>query len=311
MTGGSAYGLGGYFLHTTNGGETWENIAPHNLFPRFDQLLFMNEDEFLLRTISGDVLTSQDWNDIHYTDPGPPPSGGLTFENAEVNSIALSASGYLMATARRIGETAYTIRRVKAATSNYEPKGSTELPYYYDDFPAHPEICFRNDFGIVYDIKDQENPLRQYIMLSEDGGVSWESMQLNASGITRNDDLYGAFFLNENKGWLVGREDQGYAMILRTNDGGNSWEKFVVEEAVNFGSVWFVDNNEGYATVNSYDSGDFAKNKLFHTQDGGETWEPVAVSQTIVPMKKVFFLGSNMGFTVGQGADIYRFTLGK
>ena len=93
-------------------------------------------------------------------------------------------------------------------------------------------------------------------MLSEDGGVSWESMQLNASGITRGDDVKGAFFLNENKGWLVGRESQGYAFVLRTNDGGLTWEKSVVEDAYNFGSIWFLDNDEGYATVNAIDVGD-------------------------------------------------------
>lgn len=311
MSGGSAYGLAGYLLHTTNSGDTWENIAPHDLFPRFDQILFMNEDEILMRTITGDVLTSKYWNDITWTEPTQPPTGGLTYGNSEVNSIALSASGYLMATANWIGETEYTIRRAQAATNDYQPEAIIEIPYYYDDFPSHPEIYFRNDLGIVYDIKDQSNPLRQYIMISEDGGVSWESMQLNASGITREDDIEAAFFMDENRGWLVGRENQGYAVVLRTDDGGNTWEKYVVEEAINFGSVWFIDNNEGYATVNAYDNLGFAKNKLFHTQDGGVTWESVDISETIVPMKKVFFKGPNLGFTVGQGAEIYKFTLGK
>lgn len=311
MSGGSAYGLGGYLLHTTDGGDSWDNIAPHNLFPRFDQILVMNEDEFLMRTISGEVLTSKHWNDITWTEPTQPPTGGLTYENAEVNSIALSASGYLMATAKRYDETEYSIRRAQAATDDYQPEGSTAIPYYYDDFPTHPEVYFRNDFGIVYDIKDQNNPLCQYIMISQDGGVSWESMQLNASGITREDDIKAAFFIDESKGWLVGRENQGYAVVLRTDDGGSTWEKFVVEEAINFGSVWFVDNNKGYAAVNAYDNLGYANNKLFHTQDGGVTWEPVDISETIVPMKKVFFKGPNLGFAVGQGADIYRYTVGK
>lgn len=309
MSGGSAYGLGGYLLHTNDGGQSWENIAPHNLFPRFDQILFMNEDEILLRTISGDVLTSKYWNDITWTDPGPPPIGGLTYENAEVNSIALSASGYLMATAKRYDEETYTIRRAQAATNDYQPEARIEIPYYFNDFPTHPEIYFRNDKGIVYDIKDQGNPLRQYIMLSEDGGVTWESIQLNASGITREDEVEGAFFLNENKGWLVGRENQGYAFVLRTNDGGNTWEKFIVEDAHNFGSIWFTDNDEGYATVNVL--GDHSDKKLYHTQDGGVTWEPIDIVQTELAMKKVYFKGPNLGFTVGHGADIYLFTLGK
>ena len=309
MSGGSAYGLGGYMLHTIDGGQSWENIAPHNLFPRFDQILFMNEDEFLMRTITGDVLSSKHWNDITWTDPGPPPSGGLTYENSEVNSFAQSASGYLMATAKRYDEETYTIRRALTAYNDYQPQGRTEIPYYFDDLPTHPEIYFRNDKGIVYDIKDTDSPLKQFIMLSEDGGVTWESIQLNASGITREDEIEGAFFLNENQGWLVGRENQGYALVLRTDDGGYTWEKYIVEDAYNFGSIWFNDNDEGYATVNVI--GDHSDKKLYHTQDGGVTWEPVNIVQTHLAMKKVFFKGSNLGFTVGQGAEIYKFTVGK
>jgi len=237
MSGGSAYGIGGYLLHTSDGGENWENIAPHDLLPRIDQILFLHEGEILMRTMSGHVLTSQHWNDITWTDPLP-PYGGLTYENIEVNSIAISASGFLMSTGNKINESTYSIRRAQAASDDYHPEGVIEIPYHYDDFPTHPKIYFRNDKGIVYDIKDQGNPLRQYIMLSEDGGVTWESMQLNASGITREDEIEGAFFLNENRGWLVGRESQGYAFVLRTDDGGITWEKAVVEEAYNLQDLY-------------------------------------------------------------------------
>ena len=308
ISGGSGYGIGGYLLHTTDGGQSWENIATTDLFIRIDQILFMNEDEILMRTMAGDVLTSKYWDDITWTSSA---SGGLTYENIEVNSIAISASGYLMSTGKRYDETNFSIRRAQAASNDFQPEGVIEIPYYYDDFPTHPEIYFRNDKGIVYDIKDTDNPLRQYIMLSEDGGVTWEAIQLNASGITREDEVKGAFFLNEDKGWLVGRENQGYAFVLRTDDGGQTWVKSVVEDAYNFGSIWFTNNDEGYATVNVINTGDYPEIKLFHTQDGGITWEPIGIVETLLPMKKVFFKGPNLGYTVGQGAEIYKFTLGK
>ena len=309
MTGGTGYGFDGYALHTTDGGASWEKITPTGLEAptTLKKLLFLNENEILVRTITGEVRTSYDWGQILWWEFGPPPIGGLTYEDTEVKSIAISASGYLMATGHRINETSYSIRRALAVSGDFQPEATISIPYYYEDFPAHPKIYFRNDKGVVYDIKDQSNPLRQYIMLSEDGGVSWESLQLNASGITRDDDIYGAFFLDENKGWLVGRESQGYAVVLITDDGGQSWEKVNVEAADNFGSIWMLSNEEGYATVDAMEEG----SKLYHTQDGGHTWEPVDIVTTIMPMKKVFFKGPYLGYVVGQGSDAYRFTVGK
>ncbi len=312
MTGGTGYGFDGYALHTTDGGASWEKISPTGLDAptTLKNLLFLNEDEILVRTIIGEVRTSYDWGQIIWWD-FPPPTGGLTYEDIEVKSIAISASGYLMSTGNRINETNYSIRRAQAVSGDFQPEDVIAIPYYYEDFPAHPEIYFRNDKGIVYDIKDQSNPLRQYIMLSEDGGVSWESLQLNASGITRDDDIYGAFFLDENKGWLVGRESQGFAVVLITEDGGLSWEKINVEAAYNFGSIWMLSNEEGYATVDAYDSGDIGHSKLYHTQDGGHTWMAVELVTTIMPMKKVFFKGPYLGYVVGQGSDVYRFSVSK
>ncbi len=312
MGGGTGYGFGGYLLHTIDGGLSWEIISPTGLESpsTLEQILFLNEDEILVRTFTGRVLTSKHWFDIIWQS-SPPGNGGLTYEDIEVNSIALSTSGYLMSTGHRINETSYSIRRAQAASDDFQPEGSTDIPYYYNDFPAHPEIYFRNDKGIVFDIKDQGNPIRQYIMLSEDGGVSWESLQLNASGVTREDDVYGAFFLDEQKGWLVGRESQGYAMVLITQDGGQNWEKVNVEEAYNFGSIWMLSDEEGYATVNVIDLGDIIHPKLYHTQDGGHTWEPLDITTTMLAMKKVFFRGPYLGYTVGQGSDTYRFSVGK
>ncbi|PLX04697.1 MAG: hypothetical protein C0595_02170, partial [Marinilabiliales bacterium] len=87
--------------------------------------------------------------------------------------------------------------------------------------------------------------------------------------------------------------------------------KINVENAYNFGSIWMLSTEEGYATVDAYDGGDFASNKLYHTQDGGYTWEAEGISENFLRMKKVFFRGPYLGFCVGQGAETYRFTVGK
>jgi|GEM_PF-1557951 len=311
MVGGSGYGIDGYMLHTTNGGRSWTNIAPDNFFVALMQIVFLNNNEILARAFDGKIYSSLTWAPLTYHINNE--EIGYTYDNFDVNSFDITSDGNLIAVGNYYNSENYTIHVARAASGEFKPllNNFTQIPYYYDDMPSAPYVYFRNNKGIVFNLKDQGNPLRQYIMLSDDGGFSWENMTLNASGITRDDDIYGAFFLNEQKGWLVGRESQGYAVVLRTEDGGASWEKFTAEEVYGFGSVWFLSTKEGYATVNAIDMGDEIHVKLYHTLDGGETWDPISLVHTIHPMKKVFFKGPYLGFTVGGGSDTYRFTVAK
>ncbi len=308
MVGGTAYGFGGYMLHSTNGGVDWQTISPTGVLApnTLDNIVFMNEGEILATTISGEVITSVGWSDIKYQTLD---GFEITYKNFEVSDITISNIGNLVAVGNVINEEGYQIMSAKAVTGDYVPSPGINIPYYYSDMPTKPKIYFRNAKGIVYNLKSQSNPLRQYIMLSDNGGLSWEPIQLNASGITRDDDIYGAFFLDENKGWLVGRESQGFACVLKTTDGGQSWEKINVEDAYNFGSIWMLSTEEGYATVNIINTGDIVKTKLYHTQDGGYTWSPINIVHTRLPMKKVFFRGPYLGYTVGGGSDVFKFSV--
>ncbi len=304
-------GFGGYMLHTTDGGTNWEQISPTGIEApnTLEQIVFLNESEILARTKTGRVITSQTWNDIYWQST-PHGDGGSTFEDFDVSSIAINTDGFIVATGNHVGnDKGYSIVTAQAVSFDFEPVNYTEIPYYYNDMPTRPKIYYRNNKGIVYNLKDQGNPLRQYIMLND--GSGWQTMQLNASGITCEDDIYGAFFLDENKGWLVGRESHGFACVLKTTDGGLSWEKINVEDAYNFGSIWILSTEEGYATVNTINTGDNAKTKLYHTQDGGYTWLPIDLVHTRLPIEKVFFRGPYLGYTVGGGSDIFTFSVSK
>ncbi len=309
MSGGNAYGFGGYMLQTNDGGNTWEKISPEEGFiEAFKKIIFINENEILTKTYTGKVYSSGSWHPITYI------SGDEiyeTYENFVVSDVDVGSSGLLIATGHFYNEDHYKIFPADATAGNYPPHTPIEIPYYYDDMPTAPKITIRNTKGVIYNLKDQSNPLRQYIMVSEDGGETWEGKQLNASGITRDDDVYGAFFLTEDIGWMVGREIQGFAFVIKTTDGGNTWEKYNVTDVDSFGSVWFLSTEEGYATVNVMDVGDYASTKLYHTQDGGATWTPVDIVHTRLGMYKVFFHGPYLGYTVGQGANVYRFKVGK
>ncbi len=306
LCGGSGYGLDGYLLHTSNGGQNWDQQSPDDFLFTMKEILYINEGELLIKMFGGTVFSSTDWNKEYgyYDFDG---SYHITFDNHTVNSLAMSSSGDVTAIGRNIMDEKYYI--LTANPADHTPTGITAIPEYYEYTTTSPKVMFTNDKGIIYNIKDQDNALKQYIMISDNGGASWETSELNASGITRDDDILGAFFINETQGWLVGRENQGFAFVLVTDDGGSTWQKVDVEQAYNFGSVHFIDNNEGYATVDAMDYGDNPNCKLFHSTDGGNTWSPITISTSILPMKKVAFIGPYLGYAVGQGSDTYRFSI--
>ena len=100
---------------------------------------------------------------------------------------------------------------------------------------------------------------RGHILVSEDQGQSWRQ-----ANVPTQATLTGVFFHDKNLGWAVGHD----AIILRTNDGGESWERlyYAPEEERPFLDVWFSDAKNGMA-IGAY-------GLFLRTSDGGDTWSP-------------------------------------
>ena len=98
---------------------------------------------------------------------------------------------------------------------------------------------------------------RGHILLSENQGQSWRQ-----ANVPTQATLTGVFFHDKNLGWAVGHD----AIILRTKDGGQNWERlyYAPEQERPFLDVWFRDAENGFA-IGAY--------ALFlMTADGGDTW---------------------------------------
>ena len=104
---------------------------------------------------------------------------------------------------------------------------------------------------------------RGHILTSTDKGSSWQQV----SAPTRA-TLTAVHFHDRDLGWVVGHD----AAILRTSDGGSSWEivNWAPEEESPLLDVWFSDADNGFA-VGAYGS-------FYRTSDGGATWsfEPIS-----------------------------------
>jgi photosystem II stability/assembly factor-like uncharacterized protein len=89
----------------------------------------------------------------------------------------------------------------------------------------------------------------------------WEAQQ---SGVT--DDLHAVFFLNGLTGWAAGANNT----ILKTTDGGKTWQRLPLERqerGPRFLEVAFVSPTEGWART---------RGLLLFTADGGESWQPTS-----------------------------------
>lgn len=132
------------------------------------------------------------------------------------------------------------------------------------------------------------------VYLTEDGGQSWKKV------LSKDVFLYDIHFLNEKEGWIIGdavfhyadgeveqvaetasrinclfflNEELGWAggtQLLRTKDGGNSWESLHQvawwdELMHGFFDLHFIDENVGWGLYMRY-------GPLVKTTDGGKTW---------------------------------------
>ncbi len=98
---------------------------------------------------------------------------------------------------------------------------------------------------------------RGHILISENQGQSWRQ-----ANVPTQATLTGVFFHDKNLGWAVGHD----AIILRTKDGGENWERLyhAPEQERPLLDVWFRDGENGFA-IGAY-------GLFLMTADGGDTW---------------------------------------
>lgn len=100
------------------------------------------------------------------------------------------------------------------------------------------------------------------------GGEAWEIVY----------DDFGRYYFNQTEfvdelnGWAVVEGDAG-AWILRTTDGGYTWDEQHFQESGSLLALKMVNGLEGWAGGAEPTTTGF-KTLLLHTQDGGETWQP-------------------------------------
>ncbi len=136
-----------------------------------------------------------------------------------------------------------------------------------------------------------------------DGGKQWNPIR-NATLAGAVVDVNRIYFVNENKGWMLGEtheSEEGRTVLLSTDDGGKIWQNF---EMPNVTSFYFVDNKKGWAVGRNA--------TMLKTSDGGMKWKtienlnrlvglPVESAASKFGFSDVYFLkGGEVGWAIGN-----------
>jgi photosystem II stability/assembly factor-like uncharacterized protein len=120
-------------------------------------------------------------------------------------------------------------------------------------------------------------------------GTGWVSERRGLAG----KDLNAVYFADSKRGWVGG--DSG--LVLRTEDGGQSWTRQQVETKEGVSDLFFRDKEDGYL---------LAGNQIFVTEDGGATWRmtarflPETFGGAVPDLYSVRFTSKRRGWVVGS-----------
>ncbi len=83
-------------------------------------------------------------------------------------------------------------------------------------------------------------------------------------------------FINDNEGWVVGKSAENNQVLLKTEDGGNSWEEINNNLNTRFSNVpapqlKFINSTDGFS-IDKYVNG--VQYRTSYTTDKGATWTP-------------------------------------
>lgn len=149
------------------------------------------------------------------------------------------------------------------------------------------------------------------LLWSEDGGRNWQEITPPAD---IPEKLLAVEFLDAQQGWLVrhgvGQFDLGNLEIMKTDDGGKSWQSLSLPASPSEGwplvanaFLEFVDTNTGWLALKLQSGSSFSLGRLYFTQDGGSTWQ-----ERRLPLgEPVVFLDAAHGWVSGgpTGGELY------
>jgi len=183
-------------------------------------------------------------------------------------------------------------------------KGLCAIDIVKEQYINHGKIDYKTHLFAVGRVGSPAN-----IIISNDGGKTWTSSSMEKDCKM----LFDIKMLDKNTGFACAAtsEDvsQSNALILKTTDGGKTWEK-VYQSSRPFETTWkasFPTKTTGYVTIQSYNPDPAVKQqRVAKTTDGGKTWKEInLVEDNTAREFGIGFIDENHGFvgTMGSGFE--------
>ncbi len=124
---------------------------------------------------------------------------------------------------------------------------------------------------------------KECVYKTTNGGISWSTVN---TGV----DFIRYFFISSTIGLAASRDQDSTRCIWRTTNGGESWTSVYSEENFYVSSIWFTDENTGWAAGYRERAGRGKLPAIHRSNDGGLTWENVYFNEDLVSLKGEEFL---------------------
>lgn len=287
----------GYVYKTNDGGNTWVQI--HQDGDVSTEMFFLDEDHGWLHctgeggpgdkhdfcTIDGGTT----WTELLWFPGILNPSGPRFFTSPEKGFIlANGASSYSFPVLFRTDDGGYSWSEVPLVESSFETLGG---------YPESITSLVMTDAAAGYAVSKFSSTK---IYQTNDAGANWQF--LDYLPLKYPEDMC---FVNRQYGWIVGWKDTynnqwppqrtDSAIVLRTNDSGQSWQNVSPGLDHQIYSVFFTDQLNGLISGNG--------GCVLKSQDGGESWS-LLESNTEVNLNDIIFIDDEQGWICGDSGTV-------
>lgn len=258
----------GYVLKTTDAGETWSVLNTGKNTYWLTDIAIPGNDTIYVIAYEGQILKSTD--------------AGLTWieQNSNTSESLFAVHFFNSDLGYAVGENGAIIKTTDGGNTWINQVSLTDKDLH--------TLYFKNEnegFIATYDWNIDSTLL----LTTMDGGENWLKKSIGTVRTPRK-----IYFVNNDTAFIAG----DFGGILRTVDGGNSWEASYHNGNVYF-DVFFTNNNTGYVVGED--------GEISMTENCGESWS-VLNSGTDKQLRSVFFTDVNTGYVVGSDGAILKTT---
>lgn len=106
------------------------------------------------------------------------------------------------------------------------------------------------------------------------------------------------YFSSYNNGYILEKStDYSHSLLLRSEDGGNTWNHCKQFDSQFLRSIFFLDDSTGYVITSNY-----LDSYLYFTTNGGDSWDTDTIEG--VDLNNIFFNNDSVGCLVGSSGEI-------